>query len=276
MEYKIGKKNVIFENDEITIYARRKYASPKYASLKILFHLPYQDSKKDEEYISGCFKDIDLIIKEEFDYVRYCYVVLKDKDGKGEIVELIQKKSILKGFSYKHFVGSTIKHTEDERLKPADVILRFHNRREKIYTLFSLSHELIFGPFHYREIQEYENGVILNDKIGVENDGSVINLFLYSLSEKAPVYNSRVGKNSIALIDEAGKLFYEMHPCRSNKDKMSVTAGNFEFFYDRGKDVFSFRKLPPDNECGGWTQEELEEAADIAYEGHSRLELGLD
>ena len=57
---------------------------------------------------------------------------------------------------------------------------------------------------------------------------------------------------------------------------MSVTAGNFEFFYDRGKDVFSFRKLPPDNECGGWTQEELEEAADIAYEGHSRLELGLD
>ena len=50
-----------------------------------------------------------------------------------------------------------------------------------------------------------------------------------------------------------------------------------EKFKEENHLFYDYENYEDGNNCtSGWTRQELEDAADIAYEGHSRLELGLD
>ena len=55
--------------------------------------------------------------------------------------------------------------------------------------------------------------------------------------------------------------------------QLKVNAGHYTPYYYVGDGQFRYSK---EDDYSGWTEQELRDAADIAYEGHSRLELGLE
>lgn len=189
------------------------------------------DFSKDMYWIDEGFLDIKLLMASSgIDDDGWptgehaCYVILKDLNGEGRIVELTSKKTILKDFLFSDFRGATPKtiyegsvtFNENGRINNRreidDRVLRFINFETKSFALYSLIKGYIFGPQSYTHIDPERFGTILDEKLAIENDGEVLDLSKCERMAEWRVYHDKENDDYYLFLDEEGCMFHYMTP----------------------------------------------------------------
>lgn len=227
----------------------------------------------DKLWIDDEFRDVEIIMKSGYDSdEKYCYVHLIDSLGYNSILEIVNKKPILQDYQYNH-IKMVFKRIEPEQFhKPVveEVVYRVLNKRKKIYALYSLKKGFLFGPYEYKEIDMNNGGVILDKKYAVENYGEVLDLSNY---EKLgyEIYFDKEKDKYLLFLDQKDGMFIHMY--EDDVDNNIVCAETeYEIFkYDKTTGECTCEPLRGFSGITDWSQYN-----DIVYEGHSRLELGLD
>lgn len=270
MVLKQNKKYIICEGMFSFLYCQKKDGI-----IRIYEHIPdrdHDDYRNDEIWIDGEYADIKLLWKNSnTSRERFCYVILKDFNGKGKIVELLGQKTILEKFRYNSLTKvakRTIYDNDNNKLKE-DIVVRFLNKKTKYFALFSLKEKFIFGPYNYTDIEVCEFGVVLDNKTAVNNDGEILDISGY-INEGDVFYNK--DKDAyLFYIDEEGSVFYEPEEDEDDEDILIVKLENYIYSYNRKTEEFDQKPIYENEYEDDWSQYN-----DIAYEGYSRLELGLD
>lgn len=248
------------------------YAVNKEGYIQIFVHDIAEN--KDYLWLYDRYCDMRFISKNDFlEDSRYYYIILKSCDEMGHVVDLATNRTVLENFRYAHFEGHYKYLTWEDSKTITHILLRINNKEKKQYSIYSIADEkYIIGPITYGSIEIFINGVILNDSYVIENNGHSFDLSEYSFSEKSKVYINKKDNRYIFRFDYEG-LF---HCLQKSKKKGILTARvqYTDYYYNIAED--KFYKKSPSSSFTGWTKRELAEAADIAYEGHSRLELGLE
>lgn len=227
---------------------------------------------KDEIWVNGQYNNMKFICKTDLlDTVKYYYVILKKLDGEGSLVDLLSGKILLENFRFDDFVDHNYYVSIENNKAVTHVGLWFNNKRDKEFSVFSIADmKYIVGPLNYNSIEICRNGVILDKRFAIEKLGRTIDLSEYNYSEKSRVYINKEKKKYLVQFDHEGSIFYNLHKSRE-KGILTVRLHNSCYFYNIAEDRL-YKKVPNH----GWTKRELAEAADIAYEGYNRLELGLE
>lgn len=261
----ISNKTILIKNNNIKIYAVIENGV-----FQIFIHDIAKD--KDEVWVKGQYCNIKFISKTDFlEKDKYYYVILKGLDGEGSLVDLITGKTILEDFNFDDYLGH-YKYIRSENQKNITHIeMSFNKKEEKEFSLFSIAEmKYIIGPKKYNSIEICRNGVILDNTYAIEKIGRIIDLSEYYYSEKSKVYINKKKKSFLVKFDYEGMLFYELH--KSRRKGILITRLQYTYyFYNIAEDKLYKKTL-----SHGWTKRELAEATEIAYEGHSRLELGLE
>lgn len=262
-----NKKYYLIKDNDRYIYAVNKDGY-----IQIFVHDMIED--KDSLWLHDRYCDMRFITKNDIiENSIYCYIILKSCDGMGHIVDLATNKTVLENFRYSHFDGYHKYVTLEDSKTITHILLRINNRAKKQYSIYSTAEKkYIIGPVSYDSIEVFKNGVILNNTCVIENNSHVIDLSEYSFSEKSKVYINKKENLYIFRFDY-DTLFHYLHKSRK-KGILTARVQYTDYYYDIAEDKF-YRKSPS-GLFAGWTKRELAEAADIAYEGHSRLELGLE
>ena len=241
--------------------------------IRIYEHIPDRDDdnyRNDDIWIDGEFTDIKLLWKN--DYIsseKFCYVIVKESNGKGKIIELIKKQTILEKFQYNSFKGAAKRTIGDIGDDKEDLVIRFLNKKTKYFALFSVKEKFIFGPYNYNYIEEYQYGVELDNKTVVDNDGYVQDLSGYI--NEGPVFYNKEKDSYLFFIDEEGSVYFEPEQDEEDEDVLKVELENYIYTYNKKTEEFDRKQVYENDYDVDWSQYN-----DIAYEGYSRLELGLE
>jgi len=261
----VSNKSILLKNNDMKIYAVIE---------DDVFQIFNHDiaRNKDEIWVKGQYRNMKFISKTDFlEKDKYHYVILKGLDGTGSLVDLISGKTILENFHFDDYVGHHKYITFENHKNVTHIELSFNNKEEKEYSVYStVDRKYIIGPIKYNSIEICRNGVILDNTYAIENNGRTIDLSEYNYSEKSRVYINKEKNQYLVNFDYEGQLFYNLHKSRE-KGILTVRLHNSYYFYNIAEDRLYKKGL-----SHVWTKRELAEAADIAYEGHSRLELGLE
>lgn len=252
---------------------RQIYAVNKEGYIQIYIHSLAENI--DTLWVKGQYCDLRFISKTDFvEDCNYYYVILKSLDGEGHVIDLISNKTVLENFRYAHFDGHYKYVTIENEKIITHILLRFNNTEKRQYSVYSMSAEkIIIGPIKYESIEICRNGVILDKSYVIENNGYSFDLSEYTLSEKSNVYFNKKEGLFLIRFDYEGALFHSLHKSK-RKGILTTRIQYTDYYYNVAED--KLMKKSPSTSYAGWTKRELEEAADIAYEGHSRLELGLE
>lgn len=269
MEIRPNKKYRLYQGEYYVIYCQKKNGM-----IRIYQHIPdryHDDYSNDEIWIDGIYADIRLLWKNGYNSNgnRFCYVILEELNGKGKIVEILQKQTILEKFRYDSFKGVTKRTIYEKDDHKEDLVIRFLNKNTKFYALFSIAEKFIFGPYNYVDIQEYQYGVELDNKVVVDNDGEVLDISGYI--NESYVYYNKDKDNYLFFIDEEGSVYYEPEQDENDEDVLKVELEKYIYFYNRKTEEFDRKPVCENDYEVDWSQYN-----DIAYEGYSRLELGLE
>lgn len=197
-------------------------------------------------------KDIDydsrLIFKGEDKKTtqKFCYMLFKNSEGKAYVMEIFSKDIILKDINYRD-VKSVKQRTlfpdkwwEDER---KDATLVIWNKKQKLYSVFSIKEGYIFGPNTYREIKECVSGVIIDKHLSVENDGYIFDFAGYE--EDGLVYFNKDKDDYRMFIDDADGMFYVMEKEQYTNDdvvKLEIEDNNGIIIYKYNKETGEFNR----------------------------------
>ena len=265
------KRYVFFNIDNLKIYAIRNNGY-----IRILYHNNKENYQEDKPWIDGIYKDLKqlcTIYNKKGELCAY-YLYLRGLRRNCKIIELYNKKITIDNFLMHEFDGWFKKDNFIQINNPNECILRFHNRNRKIYALYTVKGDCLFGPYKYSTIEKWSNGVLIDEKFIVENNGQIYDVSKYKdLGQN--IYFDRETNNYFILLDHRDSLLFKLE--ESFKDEniytIDVDDGILKYNSQNNELVFETNDNKPRVE---WTQEELEEAAEIAYEGYSRLELGLE
>lgn len=235
----------------------------------------YEDEKSifhDTLWLEDCYKEIKIIMKSgHHSNIKYYYALLADENGTHSIIELISKEAILSEFQFNHL---KIVHKEIEPVpfltpEVVDVIFRIFVRKKKMYGLYSLRKGFVFGPYKYETIEIHNYGVILDDKYAIDNDGFVMDITEYDRNGY-DLYISKDKKKYLLFLDQKEGMLYPMTKDDYDENIMIAETDHEIFKYDitTGECKCEFKRN--DYEV------DLSKYGDIAYEGYSKLELGLE
>lgn len=262
MKIKENIRYVLIKDEYLTIYFKKRKGV-----IRIMAHERDcgADHSDDSLWIDKDFVDIRGLSRES---EKYCYVILKERDGKGCIIELLSPKIV-----HDNFMFDTFKAVAKRR---SDIVVSFLDRQTKTFSILSLlDKKYVFAPCQYTDIEEYQNGVVIDKKTAVDNDGFVTDLSGYKCLDNGCIYHNEETDKYLLLLDKEGGLF---HAPRKDDDDDNILIVEFDDCicrFDKKEETIDWEKIYDDVPMG-WSQQELDEAANIAYEGHSRLELGLD
>lgn len=236
----------------------------------------------DSCWLEEGFADIKVLWRYDFDYREEwepaCFVILKELDGNGRVVELISKRNIVKDFQFKNYKGGAYKCEYVSPNEPSlyseeiitDTILRFLDYGKKNFALYSIKDDKYLFSYDYVNIGVYSKGVLLDDKIAVENNGFIKDFSGYEFDGEM-FYNKEKNDYWI-IIDESGKngrFIDSFKQDEYNEDVLKLDTNNFIYTYNKKTEELK-RKEYRDEDID-WS-----EYTDIAYEGYSRLYLGLE
>lgn len=236
------------------------------------------DFSQDQQWIDEGFTDIKVLkkapyINEEQKLVGepICYVILKEPNGKGRIVELLSKKTILKDFSYSDYQDVTERTIYEGPFKDKDdSAIRFINYENKSFALYSLVEGYIFSPKNYTDICFYKYGTILDEELAVENNGFVLALSEYEQGEDPRIYFNKERDKYFMLLDEDYSMIHYMYSDDFHPEIVKVELPSVTYKYNKKTGELTQDYGLDDNPY------DLTDYSDIAYEGYSRLYLGLE
>ena len=231
-----------------------------------------EEAYRDILWLDEGYKEIKRIMKSSHNSeTKYYYAILTDENGTHSIMEIVSKESILSNYQYNHLkiVYKEIEPFSSCTPEIVDVIYRVHNKKKKLYALYSLKEGFLFGPYNYKEIEMHNCGVILDNKYAVENYGYSMDLTEYDCDEN-DLYISKDKKRFFLFLDQDEEMFHILKK-DDYDDNIMITETEHEIFkYDLSTKSCRCELKRMDYEI------DLSKFNDIAYEGYSRLELGLE
>lgn len=243
----------------------------------------YTNNGREFLWLNKSYRDFKLIWRKDYygDNL-FCYILLKDEYGRGIIMDVATKSVIIDNICFEDVSGAFKRRIEVRGERKEDVVLKILCRKNNRYILFSITYGIIFGPYSYKTIKEYRFGVILDDILAVEHNGEIKDLYNYE-NYDAPLYYNLDKNEYMVFLDEKGHLFYFLREMENEEEEeeteekgkfLKLEFGNYEYVLNKNTMDFSIKKINDSSYI--WTDSELEQATDIAYEGNSRLYLGLD
>lgn len=228
------KKRKLFKLDLCYILEGDLYISAVYKDglFSIIGHPEWcEDNSRDIEWINGKYKSVRVIYdsNEYNTNNKQCYVILKDINGNGVIIDLLTKETIKKDFPYDEYKSCTKRTIELNYEYKDDLVLKFLNDKKKSFSLYSISEGYIFGPYDYKDVKEFQYGVILDNKIAVENDGWTNDLSLYN--NDGQVYFNE--KEYLLFVDEDGCLFTFMDEDENNDSILKAETKDYIYTYNK-------------------------------------------
>ena len=301
----------IIENKKYQLYRFSKEREISIVKKEGLYYF-YEDtclfgSDFVEVWLSELFEDYNVILHKD-GYDGYCYVLLKKTNGRGVLIEIKTREIILEADDYEDIKGYSnrtilTKTLPDDLINPdnplesafkiakfreeyskEDALLVILEKRKSTCCVYSISEGYVFGPYNYKTIEEYKNGVILDCKFAIDKRGHVFDLSLYHKKDNI-YYNTE--KNLYYYFDDNemgiihGMSFY-LNDDNSINYNYAYYQKDYEvyIFDTRTKEVkieYDYSDNDPLNtESGSWSYEDLLDAGDSAFEGYSALELGID
>lgn len=240
----------------------------------------------DELPLQESYYDIKLLMTQGrnriancHEYVSYrkeknaCYVLLKKGNGKGVLMELFEEKIILDDINWKNFKAKIV--TEDGK---NDLVIRLWDKRKHDYSIYSLLEGFIFGPYRYSTITEYCSCVIMDKNMYVDDYGWTTDLSKYTIDSldsnwgEIEIYSRKEKDVYYVFLDCLQRMSQEEY----NEKIMVYEGDNFIYRYNKVTKEIIIERVERNNLDGEWTYDSLIDAANVAYEGYSRLELGLD
>ena len=144
-------------------------------------NLPFDSGyrKQKIEYDEETEKQIESL-KERLQTIKEpnrCYILIQYDNGQACIKEILSKKIVLGIFDIKDYELVSNAFWTD------DCIVKFHNINKKSISLFSLKKGYIFSPHTYKKLENYELGVIVDEKYVIEFRGYVMDITNYERIE---------------------------------------------------------------------------------------------
>lgn len=232
---------------------------------------PSCDFSNDPRWIEEGFLDVKLLWRIAVEgEVSACYVILKELNGNGRVIELLGKNTIMRDFLFNSYVGGTYKRGFfNDEIK--DTILRFWNREKKYFELYSIRERKIIFSYNYISIDFYDKGVILDERVAVAYYGFIKDFSGYEYDNE--MFYDKEKNDYWMIVDERKKDGQFMAPFEQdeyNKDILKLDTDNFTYTYNKKTEELK-REQHRYEESIDWS-----EYADVAYEGYSRLSLGLE
>lgn len=153
-----------------------------------------------------------------------------------------------------------------------DVVFVLWDKENKIYSIWSMFEGYLFKPYNYIEvIDRYTCGVLLDNKIIVEDNGYSFDISPYKEIGNGIYYN-QVKDNYLYQLDEyeTKTIFVDLHPDICDDDILKNDDYIWHVIFNKKTKQVTIEQSNDDYETD-WSQYN-----DVAYDGYSRLELGLD
>lgn len=258
---------ILFENKKIRVYSLGK---------KGLFYIYKSDmidgDIKGRQWLSDTYLHVLPLWINNDNENPACYCLLENYLGDGFIMELISQKIVLKDFNYFDYKSRSevLNNKKGFEMKVIDTIVGFRDKRNKNFSLFSISNGFIFGPYTYNEIDEYKNGVVLDGKTMVMNSGFIKDIEGYSKIDELYYNESKdeyllisdiTNEFPLILVSDDEDLFY-LETCYNNNI----------YKYDLKQRKLTKVEQEYEDHDRQWTATD----SYYAFEGHSELELGID
>ncbi len=218
---------------------------------------------KDTLWLEDGYKDIKIIMKSNTgSEKKYCFVRLTDEAGTRSIMEVVNKEPVLEEYQPNHYkIVSVKQNTLYGSSETLDVIYRILNKRKNNYALYSLLKGFIFGPYKYEKIEKHRNGVILDEKIALENCGDVIDLTNYDY-QGGGVYIRKDKKVYLLFLDQEESMFVPMEKDYSDDNVMIAETEHEIFKYDKTTGECKCHQLRNNQLEDDWSKYD-----DIVFEG---------
>lgn len=260
-----GKKYALFRTGVSMVYCVKNY------DFILIYEHNYVNRRNydhDLPWIFEGYKDIVFLAKGNKlgSWSPYYFVLLRQKDGFGIIMELWSKTVILKDFNFDDYRGKYRVPNFAAYESNGDAIVRFQDTSNKVFSLYSLAKDYIFGPYKYEKAVEYQNGIVLDGKIAVKFDGSVYNLEGYEYNGE--VYVNKEKDSYILIVDDE----YDFYLWMDDIGDGNLIAETCRYRYKFNKENQKLKR----EKINYHGEDDWSRYSDIAYEGYSRLELGLD
>ena len=259
-----NRKYKILKDYDLLFYAIRKRGRTSF----------WVKSEIEEELLfEGIFTEIRLLLR-HYDSIyccERCYLFLEDINNVCSIVEIINNE-IVKIFG-SHELRKMYRMTEDNiEKKEQDVVIIIWNKEKKVYSIWSILKGDIFGPYEYTDIETYCCGVTLDGVIAVENNGCNYNIsHLNRVCDR--VYYDKNNGGYMFLVDEDDSLFKWMERDEEDENIYKIETNDNIYTFNSETHGLDCKFLPrrDDDDYNDWSK-----YSDVAYEGYSRLYLGLD
>ena len=271
VNYLENKKYRIIRIDDFEIYAIKKHG---------LIYIYAREDNTDYLWLEEGYKDVKLQLRSEpFSDPVYCYLLLKDEYGICTIIEILTKK-VKKSFNdnqcikkYKRKIEIDDEEIDDEEIdikEINDIVYVLWDKDDMWYSVWSLLKGYLFNTYEYTEIKQYSCGAILDQKIAVDIEGYSFDISSYKEINHEGVYYSKEINDYLYFLNDNRMLFVSLEENPNDKDVVMIELDDRIIRYNIEKDELSI-DAPPRYEDIDWSQYN-----DIAYEGYSRQELGLD
>lgn len=247
----------LYYDSRFDIYAKRKYVN---FERRKVFQIYVNYKGKTDLLFHDLFIGLKRLCKFE---CREFYLL----ENTEKIIKIVSfpEGEILNAFSHHYLVKGYKREIYSKNGENDDFVFFINNEVDKLYFGWSLREGYLFGPQKYSEFARFANGAILDDKIAIDdNDGVSYDISSYKEIVNK-VYYSKEEDHYLYLYDRDKVLFVSME----EKDDVVV-------YQDFGT-LIEYNKLnnqvtiKDNNDYTDWSQYN-----DIAYEGHSGLELGIE
>lgn len=199
----------------------------------------------------------------------YCYLMLKDDYDICTIVEILSKK-VKKSFNEYQCIKRYKRKVEVDGKEVNDIVYVLCDKYDMWYSVWSLMRGFLFNTYEYSEIKQYSCGAILDNKIAVDLRGYSFDISSYKEINYEGVYYSEEKDDYLYLLNDNRTLFVSLEADSDDENVVMAQLGERVFRYNKETDEFFEDRLPRFEDVD-WSQYN-----DIAYEGYSKQELGLD
>lgn len=258
---------ILFENKRIRVYSMRKNG------LYYIYKSDMIDGNiRNRQWLTDSYLHVLPLWINNDNESPACYCLLENYLGDGFIMELISQEIVLKDFNYCDFRSRSevLNNKKGFEMKIIDTMVGFIDKRNKIFSLFSISNGFVFGPYTYNEIDVYKNGVVLDGKTMVMNSGFIKNIEGYTKIDE--LYYNELKDEYLLISDITNKFPLILVPDDKEFFYLETYYNNNIYKYDVKQRTLKKVEQEYEDHDQQWT------AADsyYAFEGHSELELGID
>lgn len=200
--------------------------------IRIVGSLLIDEENRYRPWIKGRYKDFRYLSHKDELGIHCYYVLLKKTNGKGVLIELVNRETIMDDVDYDTF-HQCLPKVMDYCKHIVVPIISIWNKKEKTYALYTPSKGMIYGPYHYQEIEEYKYGVILDKRYAVCNHAYYCDLSKFL--NLGGVYYQKENNSYIIFVDEDMALYRSMYEDEKDESILYLKTKKYVYKYNKEK-----------------------------------------